>query len=270
MSILRKIAERLARRKIIKRHPVVAGKRIPVYVSPDAQLKYLKPGKSSYDQDLIRIAEKYISEGSNVWDIGANVGMFTFAAASMAGHGTVLAVEADTWLANILRRSARLKEYANKKICILPVAVSESVGVASFMIAARGRASNALESAGGCSQMGGVRETQYVPTLSLDTLLDYFPAPDFVKVDVEGAELMVARGAHIVIRKTRPVFYIEVAQQSSAEMLEIFRSADYVALGTKLDVLDKKCDANTYFVPSEKMDRFDQGRIRPESDHSLS
>jgi FkbM family methyltransferase len=40
------------------------------------------------------------------------------------------------------------------------------------------------------------------------------PRPDFVKVDVEGAELLVLEGAHEMISQVRPVFYIEVGKEN--------------------------------------------------------
>jgi FkbM family methyltransferase len=201
MNILRTIVERLSREKVIKRRIVVDGKSVPLLVSPDAQLKYLKMGSGVFDQDLINIAEKYLTEKSNVWDVGANVGVFTFVASSVAHKGTVVSIEADIWLANILRKTAMFKEYANNTVCVLPVAISNENSIASFMVAARGRASNALEAAGGRSQMGGVREKQYVPTLTIDTLLNTFPPPDFVKIDIEGAEYMALQGAKNIIPK---------------------------------------------------------------------
>ena len=88
-------------------------KKIPIFVSPDAQLKYLKPGIRAFDRDLIDISEKYLTSKSNVWDIGANVGIFTFAASSIANKGTIVSIEADVWLASILRKTACLKEYVD-------------------------------------------------------------------------------------------------------------------------------------------------------------
>lgn len=157
MKTIRTIAERLFREKYIKRRISVNGKSIPLLVSPDAQLKYLKLGSGSFDKDLIDIAEKYLDSDSNVWDIGANVGVSTFAAASIACKGTVVSVEADTWLANLLRKTASFRQYSANRICVIPVAVSNANSVASFIVAARGRASNSLEaSVGFRSQMGGL------------------------------------------------------------------------------------------------------------------
>jgi FkbM family methyltransferase len=250
MTILRKIAERLSRGKVIKRRIVVGGKSLPLLVSPDAQLKYLKLG--GFDQDLIHIAENHLEPNSNVWDVGANVGVFTFAASSVAHAGTVVSIEADIWLANLLRKTAMLKEYSNNKICVLPAAVSNENSVASFMVAERGRASNALEAAGGRSQMGGVRENQYVPTLTLDTILNSFPAPDFVKIDIEGAELMALQGATRLIDEIRPIFYIEVGPDVSNEVLNRYRMAHYVPFDPQGNRLANTCTPNTFFIPEEK------------------
>jgi predicted RNA methylase len=118
MEFLRRCVEKLSRGKRFKRYIYVSAARIPIFVSPDAQLKYLKSGASSFDQDLISIAEAFIGDESVVWDIGANVGVFTYAAASLAKRGSVVAVEADIWLADLLGRTKRLSDYRNIDIRI--------------------------------------------------------------------------------------------------------------------------------------------------------
>jgi len=252
MLSMRTFAERVSRGKVLKRYIQVADKSIPILVSPDAQLKYLKPGSSAFDTDLIEIAERYLNPNSIVWDVGANVGVFTFAAASVASKGSVVSIEADIWLANILRKTTNFKEYENQDICILPVAVSNANSVGSFMIAARGRASNALEKAGGRSQMGGVREKQYVPMLTLDTILDSFQAPDFIKIDVEGAEYMVLQGANNIIENVRPTFYVEVGDDVSENVFSLFHQNEYKAYDPLGKLLSDKCAENTFFIPEER------------------
>ncbi len=251
-TLLRTTLERLSRGKVFKRQVRVNGSNVPLWVSPDAQLKYLKPGFNAFDADLIQIAEKLLTSNSNVWDIGANTGVFTFAASAVATAGTIVSIEADIWLAEILRKSAQLEDHKHKDIRVLPVAVSNETSVASFIVAQRGRASNALESVGGRSQMGGSREKQYVPTMTLDALLDAFPQPDFIKIDVEGAELMALQGGKKLISTVRPVFYMEVGDSVSAEIFEIFAQAKYVAFdGKSGELLTDRCANNTFFIPQE-------------------
>jgi FkbM family methyltransferase len=255
-KILRKTAEYASREKVLKRRITVNGNKIPLLVSPDAQLKYLKPGSNSFDQDLINIAEKYLTVSSHVWDIGANIGVFTFAAASIARKGMVVAVEADIWIASILRKTASFDEYADSHICVVPVAITNENSVTSFAIASRGRASNALEvTIRAQSQMGGIREKQFVPTLTLDRLLKSFPNPDFIKIDVEGAECMALQGATKIIKDIRPIFYIEVGELFP-KILDVFHQANYQAFDPQGNPLAGNSPFNAFFVPTEKVEAY--------------
>ena len=252
MSVLRSFIERLSRGKTFKKYIIVNGIKTPLFVTPDAQLKFLKIWDNKFDIDLIRIAERCLKPESNVWDIGANVGVFTFSAAVVANKGYVLSVEADIWLASIIQKSTKLKGNRNKDIRVLPAAISEFNSVQSFLIAKRGRASNALEIAYGSSQAGGVREKLYVPTLTLDNLSNFFPKPDFIKIDIEGAELLALNGGNKVITSIRPVFYIEVGKHTSNEIQRIFTKESYRLFdGVTFNPINI-CAYNTLFVPDEK------------------
>ena len=246
--MIRRLAELLARGRTFRRRLRVAGQLAPIWVSPDAQLKYLKPGARAFDTDLLELAEQRLGPDDVVWDVGANIGTFSVAAATVATSGEVIAIEADIWLAQLLRRTAA-EPFFGGRIKVVPCAVSSGPGVARFTIAARGRASNALEASGGRSQMGGARETVLVPTLALDDLLDHLLAPTFVKIDVEGAELLVLQGASRMLSAVRPAIYIEVDEGSATEVFALFAAQGYTALdpadGRQLD----RCIENTLFVP---------------------
>ncbi|MEO1392658.1 MAG: FkbM family methyltransferase [Cyanobacteria bacterium J06634_5] len=262
MKSLRTVVEKLSRGKYIKRKISVNGRHIPLLVSPDAQLKYLIPGKKSFDQDLISIAETYLDVESNVWDIGENVGVFTFASASVASNGTVVSVEADIWLANLLKRTAGFNQYADKNICVIPTAISKENSVASFIVASRGRASNSLETSSGLrSQMGGVREKQFVPTLTMDTLLTSLPKPDFIKIDIEGAEYMAIQGATKIINTIRPMFYIEIGHEVFPQIFAAFKEANYAAFDPAGKPLTTEAAFNVFFVPEEKIDDYHSCRL---------
>lgn len=201
--MIRSLIERLSRRVVLRRHlPPDFGRR-PFWASPGAALKYWQPHIAAVDPVLLRVACEHIRQGDVVWDIGANVGLFTFAAAHRAGRsGRVPAIEADTWLIELLRRSCRLPENADLNVDVLPVAIADRVGIARFCVANRGRATSYLEGAHHSSQTGGVRVTQLVPTVTLNWLLDHFPPPTFIKIDVEGAEHMVLAAASLYCRGT--------------------------------------------------------------------
>lgn len=178
-------------------------------VSSEAGLRYLKWSLSGVDPTLLRVAYESVEPGHVVWDIGANIGLFTFAAASRAGrHGQVVSVEADTWNADLLRRSAVLQPETSAPVVVVPLAVADESGVVSFEIATRNRSTNAIVGLAS-SQAGGVRERHLVPTTTLDILAEQFPLPHVLKIDVEGAEALVLRAASRVLA-ARPVVFCEV------------------------------------------------------------
>lgn len=254
--MLRTIIERISRGKSLKRRLPTRFGHTSLYVSPDAQLKYLKPGDAAFDPELLKVVDDYICEDSVIWDIGANVGVFAFGAASIARKGSTLAVEADIWLAQLIKKSILLPENCGLNMQVIPCAISDRNGAASFLIANRGRASNSLEISGGRSQSGGVREKVNVPTLTLDTLLDCFPTPTFLKIDVEGAEALVLRGASRLLADIRPIVYIEVGGEANLEVAGILKENSYVLFDGSKPIKQQEpsnsCAFNTMAVPQEK------------------
>jgi len=248
---MRTIAERGSRGVVLKRRlPARFGGDI-LFVSPGALLKLWWPVLEATDPALFAWASEFVAAGDVVWDIGANVGLFAFAAAARAGaSGRVVAIEADIWLANLLRRSAR---HSNQRapVDVLPVAVSDAVDVASFQIAERGRASNFLADARGSSQAGGIRETQQVMSVTLDWLLERFPAPNVLKIDVEGAELQALGQAQGLLAQVRPVILCEVREQHAAAISELLHAHGYTLydLAARQRVPLKLAAFNTLALP---------------------
>ena len=155
MSV-RTLIERLSRHLVVKRRLPARFGRGPLFVSPAAALSYWHVDLGKVDRMLLDIAFEHVHTGDVVWDIGANVGLFTFAAANLSGAtGRVLAVEPDIWLANILLRSAGMDENHRLKVDVLPVAVTNAVDLREFNIAMRGRASNHLATSVPSPMAGG-------------------------------------------------------------------------------------------------------------------
>jgi len=227
MSKLRSLAERLTHGLAIKRRLPPSFGRVPLFVSTEGGLRYLRPALRKVDLELLEMADELVAPGNVVWDVGANVGLFTFAAAARAGpSGNVYAIEADTWLVGLLRRSAGLEAAKRAPVNVLPVAISDTVGASRFHVANRARAANYLESCGS-TQTGGVREAQWVVTVTLDWILEQFPAPNVLKIDVEGAEDRALRGAPKLLSSFRPRILCEVCQKNASTVSKILHSFGY-------------------------------------------
>lgn len=231
--MLRRVVEKLSRNRVLRRRlPSAYGGQV-LYVTPDALLRYWRHDLGKIDPMLLRFAAQYVTPGLHVWDVGANMGLFTFAAAYKAGSGgSVLALEPDVFLVTLLRRSAEAAPLEASTVRILPVAADVQTGVARFSIAARGRASNHL-SGFGRLEAGGARTEYDVPTVSLDSLLASFPMPNVLKIDVEGAELRVLQGAFRVLEQARPIVLLEMSVEANDEIQRLF--ADYVYRVTTID-----------------------------------
>jgi FkbM family methyltransferase len=223
--MLRALAEQATHRVVFRRRLPASFGGHRIYVSSEGGLKYLRRQLADVDPRLFRLADEHVKAGDHVWDIGANLGIFAFAAAVRAGdRGTVLAVEADTWLVGMLRRSAAAF-HGGAPVHILPVAIAGTSGIAEFVIASRSRATNHLAGFGS-TQTGGARERQLVPCLTLDALAAERGLPDVVKIDVEGAEAEILGSAGKVLEH-RPVLILEVTEKNADQIGDLLKRYDY-------------------------------------------
>lgn len=233
-SMSRKLAERFSRGIVLLRHLPGEFQNLPVYVTPEAGLRHWRSLRS-VDPMLLDMVRELVAPGACVWDVGANVGLFAFAAAAVAGDsGSVLAVEPDVWLAHLLNRSAQLirrKGTRTAAVKVLCAAVSSSCGVHKLEIAERARASNHLQTGPGSTQAGGARHQQPTVAITLDGLLGSFPPPTVVKIDVEKHEADVLHGATRLLEAFRPVIWCEVDSANAREVTALLRGKEYRLFG---------------------------------------
>jgi FkbM family methyltransferase len=183
--VFRRILQNLSSGVVLKRHLPQHFGGVPLFVSPESALAYWRRDLSRVDPFLLSMVRELVRPRMTVWDIGANVGLFSFAAAALGAQ--VLAVEADTWLANLIHRSALLNKLP---VTVLPAAMSDHQGISRLYLSKEGKASNSR-----CGN--GIAQT--VVALTLDSLLDHFAAPQVLKIDVEGMEYAVLSGARRVL-----------------------------------------------------------------------
>ncbi len=226
---VRQLAEHMSRNVVLRRRLPSSFRRLPIYVTPEASLRYWLP-MPKVDPLLYRMARELVKPGDVVWDVGANVGLFSLCAATLAGSkGFVLAIEPDRQLARLIRQTF-LKLDRNSDTApaaILHKAISSQNGESVLRIANRSRAANYLENAGGSAQAGGYRSRQLVHACTLDYLLGRFPIPSLLKIDVETHELEVLKGASDVLTVARPIIWCEVAPENARAVATVLGARDY-------------------------------------------
>lgn len=160
----------------------------------------------SYEPEVSTTLREVLPEGGTFVDIGANIGWFSLLAASLVGpEGRVVAVEPNPRNVALLRQSAKDNRFEN--IEVAAVALGERPGAAA--LETDGSNGRLIPINGPPTQ--AVEASFVVATYPLDTLLSEAGVErvDAIKIDVEGAEPLVLRGATRTISESRPVLISE-------------------------------------------------------------
>ncbi|HEX3655949.1 MAG TPA: FkbM family methyltransferase [Pirellulales bacterium] len=198
-----------------------------IFVTPSAALAFWYKPLAVIGGPLLERLAEVVKPGDCVWDVGANVGLASFTAAALAGPtGRVLAIEPDPFLVGLLEKSAARRCDSSAPVDVLALAVADADGLVQFCQATRSRSSNHLAGYGE-SQTGGMLSTRWVPAKTLDSLLEYFPPPRILKIDVEGAEKLVLAGACKVLSEHHPVVICEVSARFSRCVSDQLRGFGY-------------------------------------------
>jgi len=153
-----------------------------------------------------KLLATHLRPGGVFYDLGAHIGFFSLLAARLVGPtGRVVAFEPSPSNAAQLERNIDLNGFTN--VTLVEAAVSSESGFGQLdtpndRVAAR-LAGNAESARDGLVP---------VRIISIDGWRTEtgFPHPGLMKIDVEGAEIAALRGAHEVIRASRPVLLVEV------------------------------------------------------------
>jgi FkbM family methyltransferase len=168
-------------------------------------------------QEALRIVCR---QGWTCYDVGANVGFFSLILGRLTGPtGQIFAFE--PLPDNIARLEHNISLNPGYNIRCLPLAIGKSVGAADFLVAP-------FSTQGRLLSVNNDNPVNQMPVISvaitsIDQLVchDNYPAPNLIKIDVEGAELDVVDGMESVLFKYRPVLFCELHghQQEMAQRL---------------------------------------------------
>ena len=152
---------------------------------------------------------RFLQAGMTVLDIGAHQGLYTLLASSTTGKsGKVFAFEPSSRERKALRLNVLLNR--RKNVSIQSFALGDASGYSEMYIVQGGKNGfNSLRP----PAASVVTTKMPVEVRTLDDLVESgaIPRPDFIKLDVEGAELSVIKGASKMLsQQPRPVIMAEV------------------------------------------------------------
>lgn len=174
-----------------------------------------------YEPRVTRIMQALVRPGDTVVDVGANIGYFSIVAARAAGPtGHVLAFEPVPRVRQSLQANLRLNDLPN--VSVHSEALSAASGEATFYLGPQ------LDTGLGSLRALADGEEIRIRQVRFDDLWDGSRRVALVKIDVEGAELLVLEGMAECLARDRPEILLEVTDQylrglgSSAEALFTF------------------------------------------------
>lgn len=181
-------------------------------VNPRTGLHYLQ---GDIEPEVQRALVANLRPGQVFYDIGSNLGFFALLAARLVGpQGRVVAFEAEPEVAARLREHVSRNDFSN--ISVEEVAVWSEAGSVAF--ARSDPQCTPDRGLGHVEASAGSDDSIQVPAVTLD---DYARqrAPDFLKCDVEGAEVRVFQGALRLLSEKRPGIVCELHSQENRQFL---------------------------------------------------
>jgi FkbM family methyltransferase len=159
-----------------------------------------------------------IEPGQTVYDVGANIGFFTMLCSRLVGpEGRVYAFEPIPENLATLRHNVVLNGLSN--VTIVEQALSSSTGTAEMFVSPWS-AFHSLNVEGASKQANHGPEAGQIEvrTVTLDEFVERegVRAPDLLKIDVEGAELIVLEGGRETLRSVQPLLLCELHDTHAA------------------------------------------------------
>lgn len=172
-----------------------------MYVFPGGDMCPLLVANGIYHPKMTQVVKETVREGMTCVDVGAHIGYFTLIMASLVGDsGQVYAFEPEPNNFQLLVKNIEINGYRNA----VPVckAVSNINGRAILHVDKLGMGSHSLATIPGSILM-------QVDVQTLDSFFSDFRTIDFIKVDVEGAEMAVFQGMERIIERSKLMIITE-------------------------------------------------------------
>lgn len=159
------------------------------------------------DDEMLRELVEYCGPTDTVYDIGANVGVFSLALAAGPSDRNIVAIEPAPPVVDRLRANVRLNDLEDQ-IHVAALGLGDQRGTRPFYLSTYSELSG-YDRASATRWEADVAERTTAPMRRLDDLATDYPAPDVLKIDVEGAGPAVLSGGRRVLREHAPAVFLE-------------------------------------------------------------
>lgn len=215
-----------------------------ILLNVDSECEFsLRTNSCKKEPDTVNWIETFVKEGDVLYDIGANVGAYSLVAAKFfQGKVKIYAFEPAIFNFSQLCRNIQLNK-AQGVIIPLAVALSDETCIGEFNYHNQIPGGSLHTFGKAVDHVGNVFEPEYVqPMISyrIDDLIGQFevPVPNHIKIDVDGIELSVLKGAEKTL--TNPSLrsvLVELEQGESERSIAAFLNEKGFELHSKYNRL---------------------------------
>ena len=222
-----------------------------------------KTGKLGKGYQDIYFLKNIISKDDYIIDIGAHLGYYTFELSRLSGNtGKVIAIEPVSKFYNVIKKTAS-KKYSNievRKVAIGGKGEFAEMGIP--VINNRKRFGHARLKE--IHENFNYAETEKVPNITGDEYFKDMPRLDFIKCDIEEAEVLAFTQMLIIIEKHHPIILCELGdKQERIKMYKMLLPLTYTPFVLKnnnlipIDISSEETaiSFNYYFIPADKTDK---------------
>lgn len=185
----------------------------------------------TYEPELQQAIKELVKPGMVAYDVGANIGYITMLLAQAVGEsGQVISFEALPDNVNRLRVNLALNQM-EPRVQVEAAAVVDLSRQVEFLIGPSGGMGKAQGSAG--RQGVHYSQTLKIPGLALDEFVYQSgnPAPQVIKIDIEGGEVLALPGMRRLLREAKPLVLMELHGAEAARFCweELVKSGYQIA-----------------------------------------
>jgi len=183
--------------------------------------------------------ERMVHPGAVVYDLGANIGLYSRFLVQKFKASKVYAFEPMSENRPQLMRNLEIGGCASQ-VVVMPFAVGDEDGAVDFQVddlTSNSGTLNAVTHGEACQsrhQYGLPPISETVQVTRLDTVIatQNLLLPDVIKIDVEGAEAMALRGGRRLLLEHRPGLVVELhGSEAAVEVLQVLWDCNYYCFG---------------------------------------
>ena len=188
--------------KVTVSHSLAGGTLDMTFYTPNAVCRYRTDTFSTKEPETLAWIDKFGGDGA-FYDIGANVGLYSVYFAK-THRGTVYAFEPSVLNLGLLAKNISINGVADR-VVIVPNPLTSENQVAPFHLSMLDEGGSMSTFGAATGHDGGVLQTQLAystPGMTLDFMVEQGLVPEvptLIKIDVDGIEHLILRGAEKVL-----------------------------------------------------------------------